>query len=442
MISFKFSLAFGLVASFFFTSKAQVDSVLVLKKTIKGQITPKSIVHNGNGLFFAQNMIYNHSVTVYNRNFQLIKTISDKIKPSNFDSTSSSNELKGSPVEVAFSHNGTYAWVSNYRMFGKGFNLATYDTCKSSDTCAYSYIYKINTATLVVENILKTGCVPKFLATTNDNRYLLVSNWCSGNVSIFDMEQGKLIKNIDVGSHPRGIAISSSNKYAYVAVMGSSYAIQIDLESFTIKEKIKIGSTPRHIIIDPADKFLYVTLNGLNSIVKYDLESKTIVSNISTGKAPRSMAMSMDGKYLFVVNYSSNTVSKVKTADFSIVSTLKTNHHPIGITYDDFTKQVWVACYSGSIMVFVNEKMSSVKPVQLAKAEPKKFYIVAGSFENENNAELFVEVLRSQGFEPILNANDDTKIRVCYEALDDLETARNHLSKYKTSNPSVWILKE
>lgn len=33
-------------------------STMTLVKTIHGNISPKSVVHSGNGLFFAQNMMY------------------------------------------------------------------------------------------------------------------------------------------------------------------------------------------------------------------------------------------------------------------------------------------------------------------------------------------------------------------------------------------------
>ena len=58
---------------------AQDSLYMKLEKTIKGQISPKSIVHNGNGLFFAQNMMYNHKVTIYNRDFELVASIKDEV---------------------------------------------------------------------------------------------------------------------------------------------------------------------------------------------------------------------------------------------------------------------------------------------------------------------------------------------------------------------------
>ncbi|MDG2227836.1 MAG: hypothetical protein P8L20_08915 [Flavobacteriales bacterium] len=80
-------------------------------KIIEGKINPKSIVHSGNGLFFAQNMMYKHTVTVYNRNFQLLKTISDKVELNKYGYSKRKGLYRGAPVECTFTHNGRYAWV-------------------------------------------------------------------------------------------------------------------------------------------------------------------------------------------------------------------------------------------------------------------------------------------------------------------------------------------
>jgi peptidoglycan hydrolase-like protein with peptidoglycan-binding domain len=94
---------------------------MTLKKIIYGNISPKSIVYSGSGLFFAQNMMYRHTITVYDRNFKLVKTIPDTVNLSKFGFSTFKGNYQGSPVEAAFSTDGKYAYVSNYQMYGSGF---------------------------------------------------------------------------------------------------------------------------------------------------------------------------------------------------------------------------------------------------------------------------------------------------------------------------------
>lgn len=63
--------------------------------------------------------------------------------------------------------------------------------------------------------------MPKYVATTPDNRYVLASNWRSWDVSVIDPQQNKEIHRIQLGPYPRGIVVDNASQMAYVAVMGS-----------------------------------------------------------------------------------------------------------------------------------------------------------------------------------------------------------------------------
>lgn len=343
---------------------AMTDTVansLTLIKTITGKISPKSVVYSGNGLFFAQNMMYNHTITIYDRSFNLIKTISDSVKLSNYGHKQYEGIFQGAPVEVAFSEGGKYAWVSNYAMFGKGFSRAGDDICSPASNHDHSYLYKINTNNFLIENVIKVGAVPKYVAVSPNNKYTLVSNWCSYDLSIVDTSKNQEIKKLQLGAYPRGIVVDKNSKFAYVAVMGSFDIAKVNLEDFTINWFRGVGSSPRHLVIDPASKYLYVTLNGEGKIAKIDLNTGKTINKVVTGAAPRSMTISENGEYLYVVNYNSNTVSKVRTIDLKILQTVAVNNNPIGITYDPQTKQLWVACYSGTILIFQDGEKSNNK---------------------------------------------------------------------------------
>jgi YVTN family beta-propeller protein len=323
-----------------------------LKKVISGGISPKSVVYSGDDLFFAQNMMYSHTITVYDREYRLVKTISDAVKLSDFGYPQYSGTQKGAPVEAAFSQDGEIAWVSNYQMYGAGFNSSADDDCSPSGNNDPSFLYRISTGTLKIDHVVQVGSVPKFVATTPNNRYVLVSNWCSWDLSVVDTQKNKEVRRIQLGPYPRGIAVDAKSEKAYVAVMGSYDIAVVNLKNFSVEWLKGVGHSPRHLNIDPSGKYLYTTLNGEGQVAKIDLSTGRVVLKVATGNAPRSMAISGDGQFLYVVNYNSDTVSKVRTRDMKVVQTANVNPAPIGVTYDSKTNQVWVACYSGSILVF------------------------------------------------------------------------------------------
>lgn len=327
------------------------ERVLIPLHTIGGSISPKSVVASQNGLFVAQNMMYRHTITVYDRTFDLLATIDDRVTPSEFGHADFDSELQGSPVEAAFTSNGSRAYISNYKMYGGGLSTAASDGCNQGNW-PDSFVYRLDMASLEVDQLIRVGSVPKFLAVSPDDTTLLVSNWCGFDVSVVALPAGKEVGRVPVGRHPRGVAISPDSRTAYVAVMGSTGIAVVDLTTLDVSYLEGVGRSPRHLVISPDGNTLYATLNGEGRLARIDLATGEVIAKVATGSAPRSMAISDDGTALYVVNYNSNTLSLVRTSDMVEVAEYATNLRPIGVTYDAPTRQVWVANYSGTIQVF------------------------------------------------------------------------------------------
>lgn len=327
---------------------------MALLDTIRGEISPKSVEASGDGLFIAQNMMYRHSVTVYNRSRELVATVPDQVDLGALGGPPGAGLARGAPVEAAFAPGGRYAYVSNYSMYGPGFGAEGTDTCSPSSPIEGSFLYRLDTASLRFDRVAEVGQVPKYVAATPDGSTVLVSNWCSYDLSVVDTSEFRELRRVELGAYPRGIVVTPDSSTAYVAVMGSTRIAVVDLASFAVSWITGVGSGPRHLVLSPDGRLLYATLNGDGRVVKIDTATRRVVGRISTGAAPRSMTIAEDGGALYVVNNASNTVAKVRTDDMTVVQTVDTAAQPIGIAYDvhDRVARVWVACYSGSIMVF------------------------------------------------------------------------------------------
>lgn len=334
--------------------KRSDERTLTLVDTIANDnLQPKSIVHSGTGLFFAQNMMYRHNISVFDRQSNLVATIDDKVDLKDFgvEVADKSSVVRGSPVEAAFSSDAKYAYVSNYAMYGTGWDPSAIDTCQGKDH-DQSFVYRIDTTTFKIDQVILVGAVPKFLAVSPDNKYVVVSNFCSLDVSIIDVSRGKEVQRIDVGLHPRGIAITNDSSTAYVTVMGGGIISAINLRDFTSRTITSAGYTPRHLVLSPDNSVLYITNNKSGQIRAINPKTDTLIKSVATGVEPRSMAISDDGLSLYVVNYQSDTMVKVRTSDMQVIQTLKTGRHPVGITYDAQLRRVWVANYTGSLSIF------------------------------------------------------------------------------------------
>jgi len=300
-------------------------------------------------------MMYRHSVTIYDAvTMELKATVADSVQLSKFGLSKYSGNYKGAPVEGAYSPDGKYLYFTNYAMYGKGFNKEGHDTCSPASGFDTSYLSRIDLETNAIDALYPVGAVPKVVKVTPDNKYILVSNWCSYTVTVISVETQQTVKSIKIGRYPRGISISSDSKYAYVAEMGGNRIHRINLEDFTVSY-IPIGSNPRAISLSADDTKLYATLNISGKVIAWDLQTNKAIKTVATGKSARSLAISSDGSTLFVVNFGSGTLSKVRTSDMKVVQNIKVCPEPIGVTYDSSTSRTWVACYGGSIKVFANQ---------------------------------------------------------------------------------------
>ena len=299
--------------------------------------------------------MYRHNVTIYDANtFELIKTVPDSVQLSKFGYSKYTSIYKGAPVEGSYSPDGKYLYVTNYAMYGKGYNREGHDICSPSSKYDSSFLYRINLSSYEIDAVYPVGSVPKVVEATPDNKYVLVSNWCSYDLKVISVETQKTVKTIKIGRYPRGIAVSSDGKTAYVAEMGGNRIHVVNLDDFSVSY-IPIGSNPRAIVLSPDNSMMYVTMNLSGKVASWNLSTNKAGKTVKTGKAARSLAISDDGSALFVVNFVSDTVSKVRTSDMKTVQTLKVCNEPIGITFDAPTQRTWVACYGGSIKIFDNK---------------------------------------------------------------------------------------
>ena len=354
VISIAFLLAL-MAPQFSHAELTTAETKMSLTKTISGNITPKSVHASNTGVVAAFNMMYRHSVTLYDANgMSLVKTIKDSVNLADFGFPQYPGVSRGAPVEGAFSPDGKYLYATNYSMYGKGFGAEGTDKCSPKDKIDRSFLYRISLNRKKIDKVYLVGEVPKVVAVSPDNRYVLVTNRCSWDLNIISTATQTVVKTIYIGRYPRGMAVSPDSKFVYIAEMGSNRVHQINLNSFR-HTTFAVGSGVRAIVLSPDGTKLYATLNAVQKVAAYDLVKRKLIKTVQTGKAPRSLAISTDGTALFAVNYFGETLSKIRTSDMKVLQTIPVCKEPIGVAFEGITGRTWVACYLGQIKVFDNK---------------------------------------------------------------------------------------
>jgi YVTN family beta-propeller protein len=136
-------------------------------------------------------------------------------------------------------------------MYGANFGPEGSDECRGPRGLSPSFVYRVDLKSLAITGVAQVGMVPKYIAVTPDNRYVLVTNWCSFDMSVIERASFKEVHRIPLGTDPRGIAVSPDSRTAYIAVMGSSDVARLDLRSFALGWYRGVGLSPRHVVLSP-----------------------------------------------------------------------------------------------------------------------------------------------------------------------------------------------
>ena len=65
-------------------------------------------------------------------------------------------------------------------------------------------MYRVNLEKLAIDGVAQVGMVPKYVAVTPDDKYVLVTNWCSYDLSVVDHDSLKEVQRIPLGRVPAG----------------------------------------------------------------------------------------------------------------------------------------------------------------------------------------------------------------------------------------------
>lgn len=100
---------------------------------------------------------------------------------------------------------------------------------------------------------------PINLAFDAANGRLLVANQGSGDMTVLNAADGKLLNTVKTGEGALSIALSPGNGLVYVANRGAGTVSVIDSKSLSVLASLATGTHPNTVAVDPRTNFAYVT---------------------------------------------------------------------------------------------------------------------------------------------------------------------------------------
>lgn len=465
---------------------------LKLLKVMHAPAGPNSITYSGRGLFVVTQKGEEYRMSVWDRRFAELGQVSARVRFSDYNELGYTGWHVGAPVFATMDPDGKHAYVVNRSMAGAGFASAGNLPCDPGQNADPSYLFRLDLQRLEVDRVSRVGSQPRHAVATPDGKLVLVTNWCSGDLSVVDTELGVEIKRVALSEHPLGLAVDQKSRYAYVTVSSEGRLAVVRLADFSLRWINGLGAAPTQVCTGPSGRYLYLILGQEGAIAKFDLVKETIVSRLSLGKQPHQMILSPDGAYLYSIDFQGATLSKIATQSLQLIQTVPTRQRPQGIAFDPVTHQIWVACASGSIMVFEDQRyvnpshQAEVLEERIAQQAPHPapsltqvpgmpssqssslyylqrersltqpseeasssdeatpvlhYYVVVGSYGEEKNARERAIALKAQGYPSAVVPGDKGLFRVCSHQFSTRREALGMLDQIKQDlQPQAWIL--
>lgn len=189
------------------------------------------------------------------------------------------------------------------------------DEARSSNLRAVGFRSGAAVLSLLVLSL--TSCrrhdFPKFPA--NYREYAYVTNGASNTVTVLDVVDVRVDRELPVGVHPVAVAANPTRDEVYIVnagpANGNGSLSVLDAEKNVIAATIPLHRQPMSIGIDAEHQLAYVPNSGSNTVSVIDLDRRREIAQIGVGEEPVEARVAPDGKTIVVPNRRGNSVSLV-----------------------------------------------------------------------------------------------------------------------------------
>jgi YVTN family beta-propeller protein len=176
------------------------------------------------------------------------------------------------------------------------------------------------------------------LAQAGQSYQVYVSNEKSGDLTVIDGGDNRVVGTIPVGKRPRGIHASPDGRTVYVTLSGTPMEAppQLDAKGNPIFQKPKDDDDDGA----KADK-------SADAIGVVDVANRKLTRKISAGSDPEEFSLSKDGTKLYVSNEDVKTVSVIDIATGNVEHIIAVGQEPEGVATAPDGKRFYVTCEAG-----------------------------------------------------------------------------------------------
>jgi YVTN family beta-propeller protein len=215
-----------------------------------------------------------------------------------------------------------------------------------------------------------TGCRPHDFPqyAPNYREYAYVTNGGSDTVTVLDVVDMRVDRELPVGQHPVAVAASPTRNEIYVVNAGAAGAngsvSVIDAEHNTVVATIALHRQPLSIDLDGDGERAYVANSGSNSISVIDLKARRELAQFGAGEQPVAARLAPDGKTLVIANQQGNSVTVMDPVSGHVRAVFEGCPGAASPVILADSSKTFVACSAGHQVMVIALENSKTRPNQ------------------------------------------------------------------------------
>jgi len=171
-------------------------------------------------------------------------------------SNATSRDIDMRPVDIAFSPDGSLAYVAGCRY-----------------QCVPGTVEVIDSARRTTQAYLDVGPSPYRIAMAPDGAHFYTTNLAAASLSVVDVRTHAVTATVHVGVEPTGLAVTRDGTRVYVVSQDAGTLTIIDTATNTARQTLRVGNQAREVVVTPDGRRLYVST--LNSVLVLDAGALT-----------------------------------------------------------------------------------------------------------------------------------------------------------------------
>lgn len=250
--------------------------------------------------------------------------------------------------------------------------------------------------------------------------YAYVTNGAGNTVSVYDVVNVRLDRELPVGFNPVAVTASMRRNEVYVVNQGAPNTLGsvtiINAENNSIAAAIPVHRQPAALALAPEGDLAYVANAASNNVSILDLKQRREVGAIGTGEEPVALRIAPDGKTLAVANRRGNSVSLIDPASGQVRAVFSGCPGASDVVILPDSSKAFAACSDGHQIMAITLAHAAGKPTPADAAQPDRLEALLDVGHQPvrlalkpDGGEIFVVNAQSDSISEVITGTDDVQ---------------------------------